>query len=237
MGYSMIDKSILSAIELRKKYGISYDQRIDLYDISKELNIKVVEMPINEKILGACKTKGIERIILLNETIDYPKRKRFTFAHELGHLILQHGDQYCDSKNFFKKRIEVEANHFASELLLPSKYVAEYTKSHELSCENIISISDLFEVSLESVSISLLKQYEYCIVLIHNQNKLYKDISSYGLWINVNSELPNFLSSSKQRQFVLNDIDYWLNLDTDLTCYVETIQISDGNFLSVLKLM
>lgn len=47
-------------------------------------------------------------------------RNRFTIAHEIGHLIL---NTSCDksflSFNFTKNPIEVEANQFAAELLIP----------------------------------------------------------------------------------------------------------------------
>lgn len=60
--------------------------------------------------------------IALNSSAAFPPdRKRFTLAHELGHLIL-HRDEFADEDG---KRQEDEANSFASEFLMPAEDVAE----------------------------------------------------------------------------------------------------------------
>lgn len=47
-------------------------------------------------------------------------RKRFTIAHEIGHLILNTScDQSFLTFDFIRNPIEVEANQFAAELLIP----------------------------------------------------------------------------------------------------------------------
>ncbi|NQT63951.1 MAG: ImmA/IrrE family metallo-endopeptidase [Candidatus Marinimicrobia bacterium] len=62
------------------------------------------------------------------------KRRKFTLAHELGHYFLEHSNymagEYCDENDFTStpsggikeiSRMEWQANHFASCLLLPQK--------------------------------------------------------------------------------------------------------------------
>src|SRR3954470_3126160 len=64
-------------------------------------------------------------------SLDTPTRRRFTIAHEIGHLIL-HGDEHLHIDEKFPvslrrdgksslgiDRREVDANQFASELLMP----------------------------------------------------------------------------------------------------------------------
>jgi len=62
-----------------------------------------------------------------------PNRRRFTLAHEFGHLAMRHHDARLRDLSFLEKRlvepedeiwepsdpIEVEANQFAAELLMP----------------------------------------------------------------------------------------------------------------------
>lgn len=63
-----------------------------------------------------------DKILIYNDN-DPAVRKRFSVAHEIGHLILQH-TIYNDSFNLYSKDIkEIEANMFASELLIPYDWV------------------------------------------------------------------------------------------------------------------
>lgn len=72
--------------------------------------------------------------ITINKNIDYLPRKRFTLAHELGHLIIpwHNGDTKFDTDTPYIKRDgiryldtqELEANIFASELLMPTQWIA-----------------------------------------------------------------------------------------------------------------
>lgn len=67
---------------------------------------------------------------LFTETPQNRNRRRFTLAHELGHCVLEHGEQSCwnlgsvaeatglDELDDFPD-FEREAHHFARELLLP----------------------------------------------------------------------------------------------------------------------
>ena len=66
-----------------------------------------------------------------------PTRQRFTIAHEIGHFLL-HGDEevHIDEKRPLGRRDElssqavdpreIEANHFAAELLMPESLVREF---------------------------------------------------------------------------------------------------------------
>src|SRR5689334_15904120 len=65
--------------------------------------------------------------ITVNSTLTYRNQKRFAQAHELGHFELHRGNRIiCDNEKSFvdyhsKGGQEVEANEFASELLMPRK--------------------------------------------------------------------------------------------------------------------
>lgn len=72
--------------------------------------------------------EGIEyAIIAINENHGW-FRKRFTIAHEIGHFLLEH------KKSSIPQKIqEKEANIFASELLLPKKFLGPDCKNKKLS--------------------------------------------------------------------------------------------------------
>jgi Zn-dependent peptidase ImmA (M78 family) len=93
---------------------------------------------------------------------DALNRKRFTIAHELGHMLLhlKTDGEFIDKVDFFRTdevplngndRQEIEANQFAAALLMDSELIKQ--------CWCLIHSSDvmseLFKVSKESMDIRL----------------------------------------------------------------------------------
>lgn len=87
----------------------------------------------NSAILGKIRFRPLEITIFQSEDLT-EERQRFTLAHELGHLLMGHSEhmagEYCEATDFeFEDpidlgvkeimRMEWQANHFASCLLLP----------------------------------------------------------------------------------------------------------------------
>lgn len=101
--------------------------------IASTLGVQVMEADLGDNISGALvKSKGKEPTILLNAQ-DAPNRKRFTCAHELGHLAKRQDDfsefEYIDFRDGSSSTGEVEserfANAFAANLLMPEDAVRE----------------------------------------------------------------------------------------------------------------
>jgi hypothetical protein len=112
--------------------------------------------------------------IVLNENHS-KTRKRFTLAHELGHLILHgyttaHADgpflvRFRDARSSDGSvREEIEANEFAAELLMPNEMLIERLRSHRLeyapfddeaSGRIIKEIAKEFDVSKAALQIRL----------------------------------------------------------------------------------
>lgn len=56
-----------------------------------------------------------------------PSRTSFTMAHELGHIVLDHFGRAVTSSIFIDDRfLEIEANLFADELLMPTEPITQY---------------------------------------------------------------------------------------------------------------
>lgn len=94
------------------------------------------------------------RIIIYNDdnTQNINRRIRFSIAHEIGHIILEHPFVTCIARNgYVEKRnygsYEVEANTFAQCLLLPTPMITIN--------DTIESLSQKFDVSKEVAKISL----------------------------------------------------------------------------------
>ncbi|MCX6296176.1 MAG: ImmA/IrrE family metallo-endopeptidase [Bacteroidetes bacterium] len=77
-------------------------------------------------------------------------RRRFTIAHEIGHLLLGH----CCNKNAEDGSVnETEANLFASELLIPTSFL----KKDFSKIKNVQELAKLYRVSEQALSIKLME--------------------------------------------------------------------------------
>ena len=84
------------------------------------------------------KTPGKKPIVLVEESLS-PARKKFTLAHELGHLVIPWhvgtiGDETYTQhlKNLHYAQLEQEANRFAAALLMPQDWIlAAYHAHHD----------------------------------------------------------------------------------------------------------
>lgn len=97
-------------------------------------------------------------IIHIRKGITPEGRRRFTIAHELGHWGLheQYSQFLCDvedMRDYGRSPLEVEANHFAAELLMPGSHFKAACGSSEPSMALIESLADQFETTLTATAI------------------------------------------------------------------------------------
>ena len=105
---------------------------------------------------------GIWRIAV-REDITSEGRKRFTLAHEIGHFV-QHRTKesnfqcsYSDISDYHNSKLEIEANEFASFLLMPPDVFRSFEESNTFTHHSIISLADRFGVSREAAAYRVLK--------------------------------------------------------------------------------
>ena len=109
--------------------------------IAKSLGAWVRHSPLDDELSGMIYIKGSTPIIGVN-SLHHPNRRRFTIAHEIAHLQL-HKDSIIDQVHVDRKfpvlrrdvnsttgmeRMEIEANQFAAELLMPSSLLIKSLK-------------------------------------------------------------------------------------------------------------
>lgn len=120
--------------------GMPWRAPIDVDGIAIMLGANVVYDPtLNHKnIIGQISFLSSGALISLNPFENsYEPRRRFTLAHELGHLCLHSNDRggFTDSRQTMSRtesywdRFEYEANNFAAELLMPTELILEEYKS------------------------------------------------------------------------------------------------------------
>lgn len=122
---------------------------IDPVDVIKSYGIEIIEDE-NQFGIEAFSKLGEKPQITINTEFSFQARKRFTLAHELGHIMIpwHNGDVKCDTDTPYKmidgKRLldtqELEANIFASELLMPQKWLVEQINHLETTFQNLINV-------------------------------------------------------------------------------------------------
>ncbi len=148
------------ARQVLRKYKIT-DVPTDLQAICKGLGVEYVELNDPNELDGALLEMDGMRIAMLNRAKSFV-RGRFTLAHELGHICLEHGkrDFYDpevarelgeDLPENKKPAKEQEADAFASELLIPM----EQLKKYQSELKNLDKMAELFLVSKQAMSIAI----------------------------------------------------------------------------------
>lgn len=135
---------------------------IPIRELIEKLGVTVIEHDFDNNISGVLSINGQNKSIGINKS-EGEQRKRFTLAHELGHLILhqEKGNLFMDSILFRKtgdgytkkeEKIEREANFFAANILMPANRVREELRNVTLDFIEDTSIEDLAEKFGVSVS-------------------------------------------------------------------------------------
>lgn len=138
---------------------------IDVRAISNRLGIRIVEQSLEDHLdAAAIKNQGQMTILLNNSRSS--TRKRFSIAHELGHLLL-HTDPLSVDVTIYNRDPrsatgsdlkEIEANFFAASLLMPEPIVRRCLNDQAIECpseEDILMLSRRFQVSSHSMTIRL----------------------------------------------------------------------------------
>ncbi|AJI74296.1 hypothetical protein BZ13_1585 [Francisella philomiragia subsp. philomiragia ATCC 25015] len=137
---SLLNSATTFPVDLKK---ICDDLQITIKDVSS------IENPRYKKddISGLCDKSN--NIIYIN-TKDAPVRQLFTLAHELGHYMLHENSEPLPRHTAYNyDPLELEANHFAANLLMPTKV---FKKVFEAFNGNINKISTFFGVSRPAVA-------------------------------------------------------------------------------------
>lgn len=131
---------------------------VDPVSIIESYGVKIIEGQ-NQYGIEAYTNLGNSNEIYINTEVTFAPRKKFTLAHELGHIIIpwHNGDIKCNTDtpyNFIGgKRLldiqELEANIFASELLMPNEWIKQQIPDEDIDLEELIkSIKDKAETSV-----------------------------------------------------------------------------------------
>lgn len=170
---------LMSLVSHEKKQEIKDIVKLLLWkslaEIAKENNIMYTESDLQKIAIWIAwfimYNQEASRFWIFIEMTDSPRRKRFTFAHELWHYFLHKevligkGKVFVDTEKayvLFKqddvnveesdKQQEAEANYFASELLMPEEVIK---KAYE-EIKSVDILSEIFMVSSKAMRYRLI---------------------------------------------------------------------------------
>ncbi len=107
----------------RKLIGLIDDEPVaEIFNLLESKGIIIIELDgVSEKFDGVSffTDKG-SPLIIINKSLSND-RKRFTIAHELGHILMHNSGDFPVPEHRTEKQKENEANRFASEFLMPEK--------------------------------------------------------------------------------------------------------------------
>lgn len=141
--------------ELRDEQGITAAP-VPVERIAKGLDAQLRFSPLDDELSGMVYVKDGTPIIGVN-ALHHPNRQRFTLAHEVGHLVLHRPEitkQIHVDKGFPMlmrdsvssagvDEMEIEANFFAAELLMPEEFLARSLQGQSFDIDDEGAVSAL----------------------------------------------------------------------------------------------
>ena len=142
-----------AARALLRRFGVTAPEHVRVEAFARYLGARIVEAKLDgagAQIVRA----GAETHIVVSDRVTDPCARRFSIAHELGHLVLRHPSrttaELCGARNrrTGERDYEAEANAFAGELLMPHELVLPWCATTPVSLDIAWRIAETFTVSI-----------------------------------------------------------------------------------------
>lgn len=161
--------------KLAEEFGFSQFP-IDLRAIAKARDIVLQAKPADiQGVSGAIIFAGDAATIIYSTEYDNEGFENFSIAHELGHWflpghpeeILKGGGTHLSRANFTQNTsIELEADHFASGLLLPSRLVRKLLSNNQIGLDGILTLAGAAGCSVTAAAIRAAECSAYPMAVI-----------------------------------------------------------------------
>jgi len=161
-------------------------------------------------------------IIRASPNSKYPGRRRFTIAHELGHWELHNGQSQflCsqeDMRDYGRSPMEVEANHFAAELLMPSGHFRTACGNELPSMSLIEKLSDQFQTTLTATAIRYADVARHRVIVVWFSEGVVKwsySNDKHGLpYVMAGREPPKYSSATLGIDELANEMECYEDAD------------------------
>lgn len=147
---------------------------VNVKSLIETLGIEINPVELPDEVSGLLHVEEGKKPRIFVNALHHSNRQRFTMAHELGHFILHknrglHIDKKTFSRNALSQTgldpIEIEANRFAAELLMPNLLIKQEIAGKEDLVDSagyidaqgdfIYELAQAFGVSTAAMSIRL----------------------------------------------------------------------------------
>jgi hypothetical protein len=166
-----LDAARASAANLAQRLGFTTPSRLPIEDVAELLGAQIVIGPLPSALAQVVRI-GSRARIRVSDAISSEGRRRFSIAHELGHLWLGHLPrsfaELCSALAIEGRpaRVEeAEASVFAAEFLMPTATVDALTATAAPNVTVAREIADAFGVSLTAAARRLIEVSPYACAL------------------------------------------------------------------------
>ena len=214
-------KAGAAAFRLLRDLDFPHPREFDLKDLAMDRNVFVREGEI-KGAEGRLLRKKQSGVIHIRRGIVPEGRRRFTIAHELGHWELHaaYSQFLCDAedmRDYGRSPLEVEANCFAAELLMPNSHFRAACGSHEPSMALIASLADDFQTTLTSTAIRFADVSKRRVVVVYYQNNIvrwsYSDPKKGLPFVLAGKPVPAYSSATLDPSEVADGMDHYDDAD------------------------
>lgn len=175
-----------AARSVRDEWGLGHDPIPQLAELLEERGIKILSIDLDD-IDGLAarvvrKGRDAARVIVIRKKI-WAERKRFTLAHELGHMVMKPTSDIDEEK---------AAHRFAGAFLMPADVIrAEVgSKRSAISIGELVALKKRFGVSVQAITY---RCYDLGIIEKRAFSELFREFVKRG-WRNEPFEEPGCIA-------------------------------------------
>ncbi len=140
---------------------------LEIKKIRDKVETLLKQSRISKRDLSGALVRGDGEAYIGVNSLHHPNRQRFSIAHELGHYMLHKGMKVHVDKDFHVNwrdddsskainRDEIEANRFAAELLMPTRFlVRDIEELKSVNQEIAHTLAKRYKVSSQAMRIRL----------------------------------------------------------------------------------
>lgn len=214
---------------------------IDLYKLCEICNIEIVKADL-KNAYAYFRIRKSRKVIFLNNLIVGTEKEKFTIAHELGHYFLPNhlekiDDMYTRTDYMYKnkrKKIETDVDKFATELIMPSKYINP--ELERISLRNFRQLQELtkkYEVSLTSLLCKYVDMNSESMALLCYENN--KQKWQYKVFDDFKFEIyDGEILNDESERYVKDTLNNWLDESFQGTVYQVIFELKKYNMKLVL---
>lgn len=223
------------ALKMRAEAGVTPTEPIHTKTLLRKLGVMVMYRPLSERACGLSmrSADGEMRFMLINSN-NSRGRQHFTICHELFHLYYDEEPKphVCGTPGLEKDPSEINANAFASALLLPPVGVLasvppEEIKNRRVTMATMLRLEQLFGVSHQSLC--------YCLrhmrLLTEDELQVHLEESKHIQQIAAEYGYDASLYQSGNEGVVIGDFGEKARRLFDLE------RISEGHYVELLNLL